>query len=214
MELLGVRELIGRRTLVQVVAGIVVGVYALGLWGSGVAVEAEWLRFYSVAVLVAGAMLLAWDRWLWRLPIFTHSAAVPPVLHGTWSGVLTSLWLDPESGESPTAKPAYLVVRQTASTVAARLYTDQGASASTTAEVRVEGGTYVLAYLYLSSPDPTFTAASPMHHGSTLLTITGSKPIRLRGRYWTDRQSRGELDFTEHSNKLAGDFDEATELFA
>ena len=184
------------RTAIQVIAGVVIGVFVLGLWASGVAVEASWLRFYSVAVLAAFALLIVWDRWLWRLPLFKNAVAVPPVLHGTWHGVLTSLWEDPSSERRPDPKDAYLVIRQTASRIAVRLYTDQGQSTSTLAQVQQDGGEAVLAYLYLSKPDLAFTNDSPMHHGCALLAITASPARRLRGRYWTDRNSRGELDFT------------------
>jgi hypothetical protein len=54
---------------------------------------------------------------------------------------------------------------------------------------------------------------SRMHHGSTVLDISGRPVRRLRGRYWTDRDSKGELEFTERSNKLADDFGEAAALF-
>lgn len=202
-----------RRTSIQVIAGIVVAVFAVGLWGSGVAVEASWLRFYSLAVLVAGVLWIAWDRWLWRLPIFKNSESVSPVLHGTWRGLLTSLWPDPATGLPPDPKTAYLVVRQTASSLSVTFLTEQAQSASTLAQVQREAGTAKLLYVYLASPDPSFEESSRMHHGSAMLTITGSPARRLRGRYWTDRDSRGELDFTERVAALAGDIDEASALF-
>ena len=201
------------RTVIQVVASVVIGVFVLGLWASGVAVEASWLRFYSMAVFAALALLIVWDRWLWRLPLFKNAVAVPPVLHGTWRGVLTSLWEDPSTGRRPSPKEAYLVVRQSASRITVRFYTDQGQSTSTLAQVQQDGGTSALAYLYLSKPDLAFTDHSPMHHGCALLGITSSPARRLRGRYWTDRDSRGELDFTDHVKTLAGDLDQARGLF-
>jgi hypothetical protein len=52
-----------------------------------------------------------------------------------------------------------------------------------------------------------------MHHGSSSLDITGAPGTRLRGRYWTDRDSKGELDFINRNKILAGDFSEAEALF-
>ncbi len=52
-----------------------------------------------------------------------------------------------------------------------------------------------------------------MHHGSTVLDIVGNPAKRLSGRYWTDRDSRGELAFTERSKKIADDYLDAAELF-
>jgi hypothetical protein len=52
-----------------------------------------------------------------------------------------------------------------------------------------------------------------MHHGSTALDLSGTPVKRLKGRYWTDRDTRGELDFTERSKKIVDDFEEASGLF-
>jgi hypothetical protein len=71
----------------------------------------------------------------------------------------------------------------------------------------------MLTYLYLNRPDMRVEHRSRMHHGSTVLDISGSPSERLKGRYWTDRDSKGELDFTERVSKLAEDFDTATRLF-
>jgi len=202
------------RTFIQVVAAIVVAVYALGLWFSGVAVEAEWLRFYSLAVLVAAGGVFIWDKWAWRWSAFTKVGTVPPRLRGTWRGTLTSLWENPCSGAPPDPKPAYLVIRQTASTISARLFTDEGSSVSTIAKLRDEYGTCIFEYLYVNSPHPRFTDGSPMHHGSTMLTVSGEPPNRLSGRYWTDRYSRGELDFDAHTDDIADDFESAEKLFS
>jgi hypothetical protein len=53
-----------------------------------------------------------------------------------------------------------------------------------------------------------------MHHGSTSLDITGLPATRLRGRYWTDRESQGELDLTERKRATVDDYDEARALFS
>lgn len=36
----------------------------------------------------------------------------------------------------------------------------------------------------------------------------------LRGRYWTDRDSRCELDFTSRQRQLVDSYDEAVALFS
>jgi hypothetical protein len=74
-------------------------------------------------------------------------------------------------------------------------------------------GAVELTYLYLNRPDANVEHRSRMHHGSTALDISGSPAKRLKGRYWTDRDSKGELDFTECNKQLVDDFDEATALF-
>lgn len=74
-------------------------------------------------------------------------------------------------------------------------------------------GVSSLDYMYLNRPDSSVEHRSRMHHGSASLDITGSPATRLRGRYWTDRDSKGELDMTERVGTLAGDFTNAEALF-
>ncbi|MCC5947771.1 MAG: hypothetical protein JJT89_04875 [Nitriliruptoraceae bacterium] len=192
---------------------VVLAVFTIGLWASGVAVEAWWLRFYSAAVLAVGVLWTTWDRWLWRTAGPQRSPSVPPVIHGTWKGTVTSLWRDPATDARPQPKAAYLVVRQTATNVSAVMFTDEARSRSTLAHVDSAAGMETLSYTYLSRPAVSVEDRSRMHHGTAMLDIVGRPGRRLDGRYWTDRDSRGELRFTRRVGDLAGDFEEAEALF-
>jgi hypothetical protein len=127
--------------------------------------------------------------------------------------VLTSFWVNPETGEGIAPKAAYLVVRQTASLVSVRLYTDESKSTSALANISEADGVFMLTYLYLNKPDMRFEQRSRIHHGSTVLDVSGNPARALKGRYWTDRDSKGELEFTECSKELADDYQEAGRLF-
>ena len=142
------------RLLVQVVAAVVVGVLAVGTLLAGEKVEAWWLRAYSVAVLVAMLLLFLWDRFLWHVPLVQKLRAVPRDLRGTWRGVLETFWVDPTSAARPSPKPAYLVIRQTASAISIVLLTDESRSASTFGKVSDEPGPRPLSSTrYLNRPD-------------------------------------------------------------
>lgn len=202
-----------RSVLVRVVAAIVLSVFSVGTWVTSGELEISWLRFFSAAVFLATIALASWDLWLWRVPIVQRLPGVPRSVRGTWKGTLTSFWKDPETGERINPKPAYLVVRQTASLVSVKLYTDESKSSSSLASVSVPDGTAVLDYLYLNRPKSSVEHRSRMHHGSTVLDVIGNPAKRLEGRYWTDRDSRGELSFTERSPKIADDYIDAVKLF-
>ena len=63
----------------------------------------------------------------------------------------------------------------------------------------------------LSGPDIELlreVAAAPPQH------LSGRPAERLAGRYWTDRDSKGELEFTHRHNGLADDFQQASGYFA
>jgi hypothetical protein len=61
--------------------------------------------------------------------------------------------------------------------------------------VRKEDGGFRLVGTYLNEPNITARAASPIHYGTFLLDIEGSanKPSQMRGHYWTDRGTKGEM---------------------
>jgi len=202
-----------RRITIQTVAAVVVAVFALGLWTSGDPVKPVWLRYYALAVLVAGIVLTAWDRWIWRISSLQRFEFVPSVISGTWKGLLVSAWVDPVTGSPPPPKSVYLVIRQTFSSVSVMLLTNESRSRSTLARVGRVDGVSSLDYMYINRPDNSVEHRSRMHHGSTSLDVSGSPATRLRGRYWTDRDSRGELDFKERVADLASDFSDAEGLF-
>jgi hypothetical protein len=201
------------RMLIQLVALVVVAVFAVGIWLTGDQVKVGWLRFYSVAVLGAVALVALWDRWLWRVPIAQRSTSVPRDLKGTWKGVLTSFWMDPATGKTPQPKAAFLVVRQTSSKVSVVLLTDESRSRSSLATVSSRDGNTSLEYFYLNLPDSRHRDRSPIHPGSAALDVTGRPASRLKGQYWTDRDSRGELDFKIRSRTAVDDYDQAVRLF-
>ncbi len=201
------------RAQAQIVVAVAVVVFAVGILLSGDEPNPGWLRFYSAAVALAVAILGAWDRWLWRLSLAQKVPSVPSDLSGTWKGTLTTFWIDPSTGESPPAKDAYLVIRQTASTVSVTMLTDEMRSRSSLSSLSGTDGDRSLDYMYLSRPDSRVEHRSRIHHGSTSLDLTGRPVTRLRGRYWTNRDSRGELDFKEHVKATVDDYESAVAQF-
>ncbi|GAB2670754.1 Cap15 family cyclic dinucleotide receptor domain-containing protein [Kribbella swartbergensis] len=202
-----------RSILVRVVAGIVVLVAMGGAWLSAGVVDLGWLKYFSGAVFIATALLGLWDTWIWRWPLVQRLPGVPPNLRGTWEGLLTSFWVDPATGKSPDPKTVYLVIRQTASLVSAKLLTNESRSSSSLGSVTTIDHSSELIYMYINRPDARVEHRSRMHHGSTALDVTGKPARRLRGRYWTDRDSKGELDFTQRKGRFADDFEAAVEIF-
>lgn len=202
-----------RRLAIQLLVAVVAGVFVLGIYLSGDTVEAEWLRFFSPAVLVVTLLWSAWDNWIWRWPWVQAIKGVPRNVRGTWRGTLASLWTD-ESGQGVPTKDVYIVVRQTFATVSVALFTDESASRSSLGRVSSMDSQAQLDYIYLNKPDPQFEHRSRIHHGSTSLNVIGKPASRLRGRYWTDRNSHGELDFKERRHKsFAEDYESASALF-
>lgn len=199
---------------VQVVAGVVLLVFAIGIIASGDTVKSDWLRFFAYAVTAAVLVLTAWNRWLWRTTVGQRFKQTPRDVSGTWKGTLTSQWVDPSTSQPAPTKTAYVVIRQTASSLSVTMLTDEMRSTSSLAAIGGEDGDISLDYIYMSSPRSSVEHRSRMHRGGTALEVTGaSKPVRLHGRYWTDRDSRGELDFDRRVKDHAEDFQAAEALF-
>ncbi len=204
-----------RAVLIRVVATVVVVVFAAASLLAGLGTPGlGWLDLFSIAVLIASGLVWLWEVFLWKLQVVQQFGLVPLDVSGTWQGTLASLWKDAQTGASPAPRTAYLVVRQTASSVSAVLLTDESKSVSSLAAVSTALDSPALNYLYLNRPDPRFEDRSRMHHGSSSLDISGRPATRLRGRYWTDRDSRGELDFTQRNKHAADDYAQASSLFA
>ena len=85
---------------------------------------------------------------------------------------------------------------------------------STLAKLIDDGTSTSLDYIYVNRPDSRFEPRSQIHHGSASLAVAGRPPERLRGRYWTTRDSRGELQFEVRRRALADDHKGAAKLFA
>ena len=203
-----------KRTItIRVIVAVVVVVFVIGTWVQAGRPDLAALKFFSAAVLSSTAVFNLWDFWLWRLPFVQRIPGVPRSLRGTWEGTLTSFWVDPSTGKSPEPKTVYLVVQQTGSLIIVKLLTDESRSTSALANVSEVDGSVLLAYLYLNKPDMRVEHRSRIHHGSAVFDVSGCPARRLKGRYWTDRDSKGELEFVERSNKLADDFAEAAGYF-
>ncbi|MEU3649278.1 hypothetical protein AB0E59_38300 [Lentzea sp. NPDC034063] len=198
---------------IRAIAVIVATVFVSGAWIQGGKLELGWLKFFSIAVLAVTVSVTVWDIWLWRLPLAQLIPGVPRCLRGTWQGVLVSFWINPETGEKLDPKNVYLVIRQTSSKISVTLLTNESRSTSSLADVTTVDDMSQLTYLYLNRPDPRFEVRSKIHHGSTVLMVSGRPAKRLKGHYWTDRDTKGELDFNTFNKQLADDFEEADELF-
>ena len=189
---------------------------AAGVWGvalilAGVAVTANWFKPFSVVVGVLVLVLSIADKWLWRLRWLRPWLFNMPDLNGTWKVVIHPTAPEPPHDEVM----AYMVIRQTFSTVSLRLFTAESHSETLSARVvRCDDGTCNVAAVYRNTPRLRVRERSPLHHGALLLNVQGDPPESLAGQYWTDRLSQGELVLSARSSALAHSFDQATKLTA
>ena len=188
------------------------------LWGAmlvleGVAVSATWFRPFSMVLGVLVVVLLAFDLWAWRWRCLHGWFVSRPDLRGTWQVELRSNWHDPETKAEVGPIVAYLVVRQTFSSLSMRMLTTESASELVAAEInKASDGTYRVAAVYRNEPKLSVRARSPIHYGALVLDVQGDPATDLAGHYWTDRNSRGELKTLVRDEAIVGSFEEALVL--
>jgi hypothetical protein len=163
-------------------------------------------------VTVLGLVLLIFNEWAWSWSWLHPWFVDRPYLKGTWKGVLISSYVNPQTQLPVPPIEAYLVIRQTYSAIHLRLITKESASESLANNIpKGEDGVYSIASVYRNTPQLAHRGRSPIHHGAMLLRVEGAPIVGLSGEYWTDRQTHGEIQFTEKSAKLYFTFATAAE---
>jgi hypothetical protein len=199
------------RSQIQVAVGIAALVWAGLLLAEGIKPTLEWTRPYGAAVGAVIISFLIYDRFLWRKRPLGIRITNRPVIHGTWLGRLRSTYVDPETGRMIDPNRVFLVVRQTYSTVTLALLSANSQSSSIVAALdQPARGQCVISSMYMNVPKLLLQDQSRIHRGSMIIEVHGSPPKRLEGFYWTDRDTKGEVEFWAHSPKLYSDFESAS----
>lgn len=198
------------RSQLQVAIGIVILVWATLLFISGVTLKPSYLKPLSLAISVAYYLLVAFDQWLWRLPIVARLLR-RPVLRGTWKGQLESAWVDPSSGSPIKPVDVFLAVRQTYSSISLRMITKESSSRSLVASLDTPRGDVArVSSTNQNVPRLLIQSRSRIHHGALMLDVEGVPPKALTGFYWTDRDTKGEVLLRPRLPKVYTSFGEAS----
>jgi hypothetical protein len=182
----------------------------------GLVPSSDWTAYISPAVSAVLVGLSIFDRWAWRWPLVRVLGGSRPDLRGIWKGTVVSSWVNPETNEPLPPIEAYLVVRQTFSTLSLRLHTAESWSESSTADVlRASDATCQVAWVHRNDPRMTVRHRSEIHYGAGCLRIVGQdNPTGLEGHYWTDRGTKGEMHFSSRVWAVADNFSVARTAFS
>jgi hypothetical protein len=198
------------RTLIQVIVGLTALIYFVGFLVLEASAGRVLMQLSGLAVLVVSVVLFAFDKFLWKLPVI-NAFVKRPILHGTWQGTFESDYEYPKTGKKEGPTEAYLVARQTYSSLHVRFITGRSASESMACELRAKrDGRYEIYAVYENRPPLLKQKESPVHRGGLILEVVGDPAHALEGSYWTDRKTQGDLRFDGYSRKLHDDFDNAS----
>jgi hypothetical protein len=192
---------------VQLILSIAVVVWGALLFAEGVPLTSRLLQPYSAVVGAVVLVMTAYDRWLWQWSWLRWLPGTPPVLRGTWRGALTSNYLPPGSTTQMPPIEVFLTVTQTASTLSIGLLTAESKSESLTCTLSPSPpGSWTAWLTYRNQPQLLLQDRSRMHHGSMELNVHDSPPRLLDGSYWTDRGTKGQVQFSSRSPRRHSDF--------
>lgn len=180
----------------------------------GIAVTTAMLMPFSTVVAAVSACLFTFDRWVWHWPIFRGWLIKRPYLHGTWQAEVNSDWVNPETQTPIAPIVAFMVVRQTASSLNFRLITAESRSDTVSSGIEpCRDGTFEISCAYRNKPRAQFRHRSEVHYGAMLLSADAYTPVRLEGEYWTDRKTTGAVTLTNRQKILCATFEDARNTF-
>jgi hypothetical protein len=179
------------------------------------AIQSSWLKALSNVVTIVLWLVIAFDLWLWKLRILRGWFVKRPVIDGTWKVEIRSNWLNPQTNDTPSPITAYMVVRQTLSTLSMRLLTTESTSMLVGTEIVCSpDGLYCISGVYRNEPWFDFRHRSDIHYGGLWLQIAEDGEAKaIEGHYWTDRGTAGSMKLIERSHKKVQSFKSAAALF-
>jgi hypothetical protein len=189
--------------------------WAIVLYVGGQAINSAWLSPLSTVTTVLLMAVMAFDLWLWKLPFLQGWFVNRPVIDGTWRAELRSNWVDPITKTPVPPIEAYVVIRETFSTLSLRLMTKESSSELVGTEIVCSAdGLYCISGVYRSEPRYQARERSPIHYGAVWIRIINEPSKVLRGHYWTDRRTAGEMELTGRQTRKFQDFDSAQAHYA
>jgi len=163
--------------------------------------------FFAIVPKVVSADLLviaAFVKWGWKHKVFRGWLVPFPDLNGTWKGTIRSDWIDSEAKGKLAPIPTILTIKQTFFRISCVMRTHEMASHSYIEGFLIDPERQIrlLSYTYTSKPRQAVADRSAPHDGTTLFEIVEASSTKLKGRYWTERKTTGEIHLDYHSKAL------------
>ena len=183
---------------VQVIALIVVSLasMAVSLWLVGEPLSWTWVTSFGGTVSATVCAMAFFDLWAWKQPWLQGWFVKRPILAGDWTFMIHSLWTDPQTSRRPEPIEAQITIRQTYTQLHLRLETPESSGDFVASKiVTKDDGTYQVCGVFQSQPRISVQDRSRPHRGALLLDVIGepATPGELKGHYWTDRGTSGEI---------------------
>lgn len=170
-------------------------------------------RPFLTAVTVSTAFLFIFDRWLWGLKGLRCWIAKTPNLKGAWRLELQSNYVDPDTGNQ-VHRTGYAQIDQRANTLIVRIFTENSKSKTYSWAIDSDDHVFSLAIVYDNQPRIMDRQnRSHAHQGAAVFSFRGYRPKELRGEYWTERPTLGEMRLFERQDADINSYEEGTSLY-
>ena len=154
--------------------------------------------------------LVAWffSECAWRSIIFRKWLVLVPDLNGTWKGSLQSDWMNPKTEAPPRPIGAYMVIRQSLFSISCVQITAESKSWSRSSAISMDSKNQrkSLDFIYSNEPEVLLGSQSADHEGACSLEIIDGDTRKLKGKYWTLRNTKGSMEFTFETKKARQEF--------
>jgi hypothetical protein len=201
------------RSQIALIIGLAVVVWMISLLLFGEHPTLNMLGPFGATVTIVTSASLLFVKYGWCSPILRGWLVQRPDLRGTWKCHLNSNFVDDRG--TPIEKVAYVVIRQTLTSLSFRLYTERARSASIADNIDRDGSDlFRLVIAYQNNPQIEYRdRREEIHYGSALFTHIDYQSNRIEGHYWTDRNTKGSLVLLERRGAQVTSFEEARSLF-
>lgn len=181
-----------RATWIIVLVIFIYPVFSIVLMHNPITVETL-VTCFSKSVTIFGIFIVLFCRHLWKYRIFKGWLVNVPNLNGLWMGKLKYKF-EGTRNEIDTE----LVIKQSLFRINCKMTTGESESVTISSNFIIDSDKQKkqLIYSYFNEPDEEFREKSPIHYGTTVLNIECNT---LRGRYWTDRKTKGTIILTKHT---------------
>lgn len=195
-------------SILSFIFGFLIWISILCSKGIDLSVTLESAKEIPAAAGYFGILTIIFSEWGWRIPVFQKWLVLVPNLNGTWKGTLQTDWKNPETGEVPGPIDAILVIKQNLYHISIVQMTRESKSWSRSAAVNIDSGNQlkILDFVYSNKPRVSVQDRSTAHEGACSIEIIDKPSRRLLGKYWTDRKTKGEMDFEFSENELKQEF--------
>lgn len=190
-----------------------VGVSALSwlgialLTGVDMSKPLDFVRLLPNVATIDLLLFAGFTKWGWRWKVFRGWLVPFPDLNGTWQGIIQTTWVNPKTGEKPGPIPTILTIKQSFGRISCVMRTGEMTSYSYAEGFKLEKEQQIrqLAYSYTSKPTPSATNRSRPHEGTMVFDVIGKPASKLKGHYWTDRKTTGEVTLVFRDKNLMDD---------